>query len=62
MRALNALPAPAQILTPVQNARCIVRYYPYVPDSAAIATCVAARYGNRSARERLKVKSEAPPA
>ncbi|KAK9835310.1 hypothetical protein WJX81_000781 [Elliptochloris bilobata] len=50
-----------QILTPLQNARCIVRSYPYVPDSAAIATCVAARCGAQSARERLKVKREAPP-
>ena len=51
----------AQILTPLQNARCIVRSYPYVPDSAAIATCVAARCGSGSARERLRVKREAAP-
>lgn len=46
----------AQILTPVQNALCIVRAYPYVPDSAALATCLAARCGCQSARERLSVK------
>ena len=44
----------SQIMTPVQNARCIVRAYPYIPDSAAIATCVAARCGCQSARDRLE--------
>ncbi len=49
----------AQVLTPLQNARCIVRSYPYVPDSAAIATCIAARCGSRSARDRLKAERPA---
>ena len=57
-------PVCAQILTPVQNALCIVRAYPYVPDSAALATCLAARCGCQSARERLSVKrhSRATPS
>ena len=50
----------AQILTPVQNARCIVRAYPYIPDSAAIATCVAARCGCQSAHDRLGSARQTP--
>lgn len=56
--ANRPFPVCAQILTPVQNARCIVRAYPYVPDSAALATCLAARCGCQSARERLSVKRQ----
>lgn len=52
-RCIDVTPV-AQIMTPVQNARCIVRAYPYIPDSAAIATCVAARCGCQSARDRLE--------
>ena len=55
-RTKRPFPVCVQILTSVQNALCIVRAYPYVPDSAALATCLAARCGCQSARERLSVK------
>ena len=47
-----------QILTPMQNARCIVRAYPFVPDSAALAACLAARCGCQGAKERLSIKRQ----
>ena len=46
----------SQVLTPVQNARCMVRSFPYFPDTPAIALWVAAQEGDANARARLRSK------
>ena len=38
-----------QILTPEQTARCLVRSYPWYPDSLTICTYVAAEMGDKAA-------------
>ena len=38
-----------QVLTPDQRALCMIRAYPFFPDSQALANWVAARQGDQEA-------------
>lgn len=53
---LSPLP-PLQVLTPDQRALCIVRGYPYFPDTQALANWIAALNGNQEAHTLMTMHS-----